>query len=94
MENNNLTGWLQHASYDDAEAVIDGINVCKGWPDPSTGTETWGYPTCYQNGYSPSATTESYFVMVKDEIKDCLTQEQWDSQVQIPEGWVECGETE
>jgi len=81
--------YIQHATEQDAQDLIDTIDVCKGWP--SGGTETWAFPLCFQDGYSPTATTESYFVIVNSEVQDCLTQDQWDSRVSLPDGWVKCG---
>lgn len=85
--------WLQFANETEANDVISTINTCMGYPTPDGKTTTWGTPLCYQDGYSPTATTESFFVIVREEIQQCLTQEQWDGRLHdIPTGWVPCGD--
>ena len=89
------TGWIQLSNETEANDLISQINSCMGFPTPDGKTQTWGEPFCLQNGYSPTATTESFFVMIKDDIHDCLTTEQWDSQItKLPIGWVVCGTPE
>lgn len=89
------TGWIQLSNETEANDLINTINSCMGFPTPDGKTETWAIPFCLQDGYSPTATTESYFVIVKDQIKSCLTTEQWDSQItELPLGWVDCGTPE
>lgn len=89
------TGWIQLSNETEANDLITTINSCMGFPTPDGKTQTWAIPFCLQDGYSPTATTESYFVIVKEQIKGCLTQEQWDSQItELPSGWVSCGTPE
>ena len=89
------TGWIQLSNETEANDLITKINTCMGLPTPDGKTKTWSIPFCLQDGYSPTATTESYFVIVKDQIKDCLTQQEWDSQItELPIGWVDCGTPE
>jgi len=83
-------GFLQFANTTEANAVISQIDTCMGFPNGKT--TTWQTPFCMQDGYSPTATTESYFITIMDEISECLTPEQ--TQVMIPtlpDGWVSCG---
>ena len=83
-------GFLQFANTTEANAVISQIDTCMGFPNGKT--TTWQTPFCMQDGYSPTATTESYFITIRTEIVGCLTQEQIDSAIPtLPEGWVSCG---
>lgn len=86
------TGWIQLSNETEANDLISQINTCMGFPTPDGKTQTWTTPFCMQDGYSPTATTESYFIIIKTEIVGCLTQEQIDSAIPtLPDGWVFCG---
>lgn len=84
-----MVKYLEFNTEEEANNLISHIDECMGFPKGRT--QTWAYPACFQNDYSPNETEVRYYVVVKEEIKDCLTQEQWDSQVFFPEDWVVCG---
>lgn len=90
-----LRGWIEFGGEDEANVLIDQINECMGFPTPDGKTKTWALPNCLADGYYPTATTENWYVIVKDEILGCLTQEQKDSIIpSLPAGWFACGTPE
>ena len=95
LKEKGFTGWLRYETENEANELIEKINECKGFPTPDGRTTTWSIPLCFQYGYSPNETDINWYVIVKEEIKDCLTQEEWDSQItSVPDGWVKCGTPE
>jgi len=89
-----LLGWIEYSSEDEGKALISQIDNCMGFPTPDGKTKTWAKPCCMSNGFYPTATTQSWFVIVKEEIVGCLTQEQKDSiKTYLPEDWYDCGMT-
>ena len=89
-----MVKYLEFNTEEEANNLISHIDECMGFPTPDGKTKTWAHPACFQNDYSPNETEVRYYVVVKEQIKDCLTQEQWDSQVFFPDGWVKCGTPE
>ena len=88
-------GWLQFGDEAEANIFISQINGCMGFPTPDGKTQTWSEPSCLANGYYPTATTENWYVIVKDEIEGCMTPEQISQIItQLPIGWIECGTPE
>ena len=89
---NNVIGWLEFDTINEASVFISQINSHLGLPTMDGKTLTWAIPTCLQDGYSPTATTENWYVIIKEEIMDCLTQEQKDSIIpSLPVDWYACG---
>ena len=85
-------GWIGYDTKEDADNLITQINICKGFPTPDGKTLTWTIPSCLSNGYYPTATTQNYYVIIKDEIMECLSQEQKDSIIfSLPENYITCG---
>jgi len=89
---NNMRGWLQYNTHQEAITTVNKIDICLGLPTYDGGTKTWTIPTCLQDGYSPTATTQNYFVVIRDECYDCLTAEE-KSQIisSLPAQWYNCG---
>lgn len=88
-------GWLQFGDEAEANIFISQINTCKGYPTPDGKTQTWALPSCLANGYYPTATTENWYVIIKEEIHDCLTPEQEAAVISdLPTGWITCGTPE
>ncbi len=86
-------GWLQFGDESEANIFISQINTCKGFPTPDGKTETWDEPSCLADGYFPTATTENWYVIIKEEIHDCLTPEQEAEIItSLPMDWYSCGE--
>ena len=87
-------GWLQFGDEAEANIFISQINGCMGFPTPDGKTQTWSEPSCLADGYYPTATTENWYVIVKDEIEGCMTPEQISQIItQLPD-WIECGTPE
>ena len=93
MEQNRLLGWLGYTTETEAETTIQQINNCLGFPTEDGKTLTWTNPYCIQNGYSPTATTQNYYVIIKNQCFDCLTEEQKSEIKDLPVGWYDCGTT-
>jgi len=92
MTKSKLNGWIEFGGQDEANVLIDQINECMGFPTPDGITISWANPNCMANGYFPTATTENWYVIIKEEIMDCLTQEQKDSIIpSLPVDWYACG---
>ena len=86
------TGWLQFGDESEAKIFISQIDNCMGFPTPDGKTQTWAYPSCLANGYYPTATTENWYVIVKEEIEGCMTPEQISQIItELPMDWYECG---
>jgi len=86
------TGWLQFGDESEASIFVSQINNCMGFPTPDGRTITWADPFCLADGYFPTATTENWYVIVKDEISNCLTPEQEAAVISsLPTDWVACG---
>ena len=87
-----LLGWLEFGDESEANLFVSQIDSCMGFPTPDGKTETWAYPACLANGYYPTATTENWYVIVKDEIEGCMTPEQISQIIlELPLDWYECG---
>lgn len=85
-------GWLEYTTESEANDFISQINTCKGYPTPDGRTITWAEPFCLADGYYPTATTENWYVIVKEEIHECLTPEQEASVIsELPLSWIPCG---
>ncbi len=79
MENSLVLGWLKSNTETEANLLVQQINGCLGLPTPDGLTLTWAIPSCYQNDYEGSETESGWFVIIKGECYDCLTQEQKDA---------------
>lgn len=84
-------GWLRYTTELEANTLIQQINSCLGFPTADGRTITWALPSCLQNDYSPYETDSAWFVIIKGECYDCLTQEQKDSVLPILPFNIVCG---
>jgi hypothetical protein len=85
--------WFKYDTENEANELVDKVNLCKGWP--SGVTKTWAIPFCLQDDYSPNETTKNWFVICRDEIRNCFTEEEWEQKItSLPDGWVKCGTPE
>lgn len=73
---NSIKGWIGYNTHQEAITLVNKIDICLGLPTYDGKTSTWAIPNCLQDGYSPTATTQNYFVIIKDECYDCLTEEE------------------
>ena len=89
-ENSHL-GWLKYTTEEQANLLVQQINGCLGLPTEDGRTLTWYIPRCLQNDYSPNETESGYFVIIKDECYDCLTQPQKDAIISTLPYTISCG---
>jgi hypothetical protein len=90
-----MKGFIKY-NEDQAQQALDlvaQINDCLGLPDG--GTTTWSYATALCNlNPQTSGYTDFWGIVVKvdtDELANCLTQQQKDNVIQLPEGLNICG---
>ena len=79
MEKSLVLGWLKSNTEAEANLLVQQINGCLGLPTDDGLTLTWAIPSCLQNDYEGSETESGWFVIIKGECYDCLTQEQKDA---------------
>ena len=84
-------GWLKYNTKEDADTFIGTINNCLGFPTPDGRTTTWAKPQCYQNDYEGSQTESGWFVVIRNECYDCLTQTEKDNVIDPLPYDIPCG---
>jgi len=92
-ENGHL-GWLKYTTETEANELISQIDTCLGFPTADGKTITWAIPNCFQNDYSPNETESGYFVIIKDECYDCLTEQQKTEVISTLPYTIGCGTPE
>lgn len=81
-----MKGWIKYNDITEAQSLIYNINTCMGFPQGET--LTWDTTPSFCTVGPTSAYTEFYGYVVKidtDQMGQCLTQEQIDSIIQIPD---------
>jgi hypothetical protein len=84
-------GWLKYTTESEANNLISSINTCLGFPTPDGKTTTWAVPSCLQNDYEGSETESGWFVIIKDECYDCLSQAEKDEVINTLPYYIACG---
>lgn len=84
-------GWLKYNTETEADTLISSINTCLGLPTPDGKTTTWAIPSCYQNDYEGSETENGWFVVIKGECYDCLSQDEKDAVIATLPYDIVCG---
>jgi hypothetical protein len=89
-----MKGWIKYNEQEVQQALdlVNQINDCLGFPEGET--TTWDIPTalCYLG--ASSAYTEFWGYVVKidtEQLTDCLTPQQMENIIQLPEGLGICG---
>lgn len=90
-----MKGWIKY-NEDQAQQALDlisQINDCMGFPQG--GTNTWDYATAFCSvNPQTSGYTDFWGYVVKidtEELSSCLTQQQIDNIIQLPDGLGICG---
>lgn len=90
-----MKGYIKY-NEDQAQQALDliaQINDCMGFPQE--GTTTWDYVTAYCTAnIQTSGYTDFWGYVVKvdtEQLSDCLTQQQKDNIIQLPDGLGICG---
>jgi hypothetical protein len=89
--NETHLGWLKYTTETESNTLIQEINTCLGFPTADGKTLTWSEPSCLQNDYEGSQTESGWFVIIKDECYDCLSQEQKDNMITELPYYIACG---
>ena len=84
-------GWLKYTTEVEADNLIGSIITCLGFPTPDGKTLTWSFPSCLQNDYEGSETESGWFVIIKDECYDCLSQAEKDAVINTLPYNIACG---
>jgi hypothetical protein len=89
-----MKGWIKYNEQEVQQALdlVNQINDCLGFPEGET--TTWDNPTALCSLDALSAYTEFWGYVVKidtEQLRDCLTPQQVESVIQLPEGLAICG---
>jgi hypothetical protein len=89
-----MKGYIKYNEQEAQQALdlINQINDCLGFPEP--GTTTWDTTTAICSLDGSSAYTEFWGYVVKidtDQLADCLTPQQVENIIQLPEELGVCG---
>lgn len=91
MNKNEMIGWLEFDTVNEASVVVSQINAHLGLPTPDSKTLTWCIPSCMSDDYYPNGTIQKWYVIIKGECYDCLTQEQKDNIITTLTYTIPCG---
>lgn len=92
-----MKGFIKYGEQQIQQAldIVNQINDCLGLPAGET--TTWDTPTALCTLGSSSAYTEFWGYVIKidtEQLQDCLTPQQLEQIIQIPEGVEICGKNE